>query len=164
MRRTYHGERIEVSFDLGLCTHVAACLLGLPAVFVLERRPWIEPNAAAPDEIARTIERCPSGALQYRRLDGGSQEHGPETTEVTPIRNGPLRVRGRVEVRRADGSLEVLPRASLCRCGASESKPFCDNSHLRIGFKAPGDPVRIELSPVRPALDRPITRERDPRA
>ena len=163
MRRTYRGDGIEVSFDRELCTHVAACLLGLPAVFDIDRRPWIAPNAAAPDEIARTIERCPSGALQYRRLDGGPEERGPEPPDVTPIRNGPLRVRGRVEVRRADGGVEALPRASLCRCGASENKPFCDNSHLRIGFRAPGELIHIEVSAVRPAPDRPITKEADPR-
>lgn len=163
MRRTYRGASIEVSFDRDLCTHVAACLLGLPTVFDIDRRPWIAVDAAAPDEIARTIARCPSGALQYRRLDGGPEEQGPEPPEVTPIRNGPLRVRGRIEVRRADGGVEALPRASLCRCGASQNKPFCDNTHLRVAFQAPGEMIHIEVSPVRPAPDRPITKEADPR-
>ena len=163
MRRTYRGDGIEVSFDRDLCTHVAACLLGLPRVFDIDRRPWISPDAAAPDEIARTIERCPSGALQYRRLDGEPEERGPDIPEVVPIRNGPLRVRGRIEVRRADAGVETLPRASLCRCGASKSKPFCDNSHLRIAFEAPGELIHIAISPVRPAPDRPIRKDADSR-
>jgi uncharacterized Fe-S cluster protein YjdI/CDGSH-type Zn-finger protein len=163
VRRTYRGERIEVSFDLGQCIHIGECLRGLPAAFELGQRPWIAPDAAPPDDVAAVIERCPSGALQYRRRDGGPEERGPETAKVTPVRNGPLLVRGHVEVRREDGTLEVLPRATLCRCGQSANKPFCDNTHLRVGFRAPGEVFHIELSPVRPAVDRPMTKSDDPR-
>jgi uncharacterized Fe-S cluster protein YjdI/CDGSH-type Zn-finger protein len=163
VRRTYRGEAIEVSFDLGLCVHIGECLRRAPAVFELRRRPWIDPGAATADEIAAVVERCPSGALQYRRLDGGPAERGPEPASVTPMRNGPLLVRGRIEVRREDGSLEVLPRATLCRCGESANKPFCDNMHLRNGFRAPGEVFRVELSPVRDATLRPIEKETDPR-
>lgn len=163
MRRTYRGTNIEVSFDLDQCIHIGECLRGLPATFALRRRPWVLPDADRPDDVAAVVERCPSGALQYRRLDGGPAERGPEPATATPMRNGPLVVRGRIAVRREDGTVEVMPRATLCRCGASASKPFCDNSHLRIGFRAPGEVFHIELSPVRPALDRPIDRASDPR-
>lgn len=164
MRRVYRGAAVEVSFDLGLCTHIGACLRGLPGVFELERRPWILPDAADADAVAQTVERCPSGALQYRRLDGRSDEISLETPRVTPIRNGPLLVLGRIEVRGDDGSVQLLPRASLCRCGASKNKPFCDNSHLQIRFEAPGELIRIRLSPVRPAEDQPMSTSDDPRA
>lgn len=40
---------------------------GLPAVFNVENRPWIQPERASADEVAEVIERCPSGALQYTR-------------------------------------------------------------------------------------------------
>jgi len=60
-------------------------------------------------------------------------------------------------------TLEVLPRATLCRCGASNHKPFCDNEHLHNGFQAPGKQLKINLSPVRPRLDAPITKAEDPR-
>lgn len=164
MRKTYRGSAIEVSFDLAECIHIGECVRRLPAVFELRRRPWIDPDAAPADDVAALVERCPSGALQYRRLDGGPQERVPEPAVVTPMRNGPLLVRGRIEVLRDDGTLEVLPRATLCRCGGSANKPFCDNTHLRNGFKADGDLFHIELSPVRPAVGRPIDRATDPRA
>ena len=162
-RRAYRGRDIEVSFDLDQCIHIGECVRGMPEVFSLERRPWIAPDARSADEVAALVEKCPSGALQYRRLDGAAQERGPEPAEITAMRNGPLLVRGRIEVRHEDGTFEVMPRATLCRCGGSASKPFCDNAHLRNGFKAPGELFRIELSPVRQAIDRPMTKEQDPR-
>ena len=164
VRKVYRGRDIEVSFDLDICIHVGECLRGERSVFKLDRRPWVLPDAGAVNEVARVVEMCPSGALLYRRLDGGAQEAVGETTTVTPIRNGPLLVRGRIEVTREDGTVETLPRATLCRCGESEHKPFCDNRHLKVGFRAPGVVYKIHLSPVRPAVDQPIDKGADPRA
>jgi len=162
MRKVYRGEGIEVSFDLDRCIHIGECLLTLPQVFDLERRPWIDPDAADPDEVADMILRCPSGALQFRRLDGGAEETHA-TTNVEPMRNGPLRVTGEIRVRLDDGSEEILARATLCRCGESARKPFCDNTHLRNGFQAPGEPFRIRLSAVRRQIAEPIGTAADPR-
>ena len=164
-RRVYRGRDIEVSFDLGQCIHIGECLRRMPGVFELRRRPWITPDAGSADDVAALVERCPSGALQYRRLDGGPDEAGPEPATITPMRNGPLLVRGRVEVKHEDGTVEVMPRATLCRCGQSQNKPFCDNSHLHLreGFRAPGEVFHIELSPVRHVIDQPMTAAEDPR-
>jgi uncharacterized Fe-S cluster protein YjdI/CDGSH-type Zn-finger protein len=162
VRKTYRGTDIEVTFDLDLCIHVGECLRGEADVFKLRRRPWVLPDAGQADAVAEVIRRCPSGALMYRRLDGGPEEVPPGTT-VTPIRNGPLLVQGEIEVRREDGSVEKLPRATLCRCGYSNHKPFCDNQHIAVGFKAPGAPLRIHLTGVRPQADQPIAKSEDPR-
>jgi len=163
MRKVYRGRDIEVSFDLDLCIHVAECLRGEPRVFQLNRRPWIQPDAAGADDAAEVVRRCPSGALLYHRLDGRQDEDPVAPARVTPIRNGPLLVTGKIEVRHEDGTVETLPRATLCRCGQSNHKPFCDNQHLATAFRAPGVPFRIQLSPVRPQLDQPISKAEDPR-
>ncbi len=163
MRKVYRGRDIEVSFDLDICIHVGECLRGEPNVFKLTRRPWALPDAGEAEAVARVIELCPSGALQYRRLDGKPQEKRAETTTVTPIRDGPLLVAGTIEVTREDGTVETLPRATLCRCGMSEHKPFCDNMHLKTGFRAPGVKYKIHLSPVRLELDKPMAKVDDPR-
>ncbi len=163
MRKVYRGKDIEVSFDLDICVHIAECLRGQRQVFQLKRRPWILPDLAGADEVAEVVRLCPSGALQYRRRDGGQDEDPGETTTVIPVRDGPLLVAGKIEVRREDGTVETLPRATLCRCGLSQHKPFCDNQHLAAGFRAPGIPFHIHLSPVRPRLDAPITKAEDPR-
>jgi uncharacterized Fe-S cluster protein YjdI/CDGSH-type Zn-finger protein len=162
VRKVYRGRDIEVSFDLDICIHIAECLRGHPGVFKLDRRPWVLPDLADADEVAEIVERCPTGALLYRRLDGGEQEHHAGTT-VVPVRDGPLLVTGDIEIRHEDGTVETLPRATLCRCGASKHKPFCDNEHLAIDFHAPGRRFKIHISPVRPRLREPISKSEDPR-
>ena len=162
MRKVYRGRDIEVSFDLDLCVHVGECLRGHHGVFNLKRRPWVLPDEGDADTVSEVVERCPSGALQYQRHDGGNPE-AHDGTRVIPIKNGPLMVTGVIEVRREDGTTEILPRATLCRCGSSKHKPFCDNEHIAMDFRAPGLPFKIHLSPVRPRLEQPITKSDDPR-
>jgi uncharacterized Fe-S cluster protein YjdI/CDGSH-type Zn-finger protein len=164
VRKVYRGKDIEVSFDFDICIHVGECLRGEPSVFELHRRPWVLPDDGDADVIAKVVERCPSGALQYRRLDGKPQESHAGSATVTPIRDGPLLVVGDIQVTREDGTPETLPRATLCRCGQSKVKPFCDNSHLTSGFRAPGVKFKIHLSPVRMELDKPMAKTDDPRA
>jgi uncharacterized Fe-S cluster protein YjdI/CDGSH-type Zn-finger protein len=133
--RCYAGQEIEISYDVRRCIHAAECLRGLPEVFDNARRPWIEPAGALPNEIAAVIERCPSGALHYKRLDGGLAEAPDDPATIVPTRNGPLYVRGLVQLRGADGAVLIEDtRMTLCRCGASRNKPFCDNSHHKAGF------------------------------
>ena len=146
-RRAYRGTQVEVSFDTALCLHASECVRGLPGVFDRSRRPWILADSATPEELTAVIERCPSGALQYRRLDEAPDEQTDPITTVTPVENGPLALRGRLVVQHPDGTRESLPRAALCRCGQSKNKPFCDNSHLESGFVSPG------LSPAVAILD-----------
>jgi uncharacterized Fe-S cluster protein YjdI/CDGSH-type Zn-finger protein len=150
-RRIYRGTSIEVSFDIDLCIHAAECIRGLSAVFDRDRQPWVLPNNATAEAVSVVVERCPTGALQYHRLDGESDEKTRRVTIVTPVENGPLVVRGDVVVRHQDGRLERLPRAALCRCGHSNNKPFCDNQHLEVGFQAPGAiPAPSGLDQTRP--------------
>jgi uncharacterized Fe-S cluster protein YjdI/CDGSH-type Zn-finger protein len=154
-RRPYRGAKVEVSFDADLCIHAAECVRGLPGVFDRDRRPWILADNASNVDLVAVIERCPSGALQYQRLDGSANEQPASTTTVTPVENGPLLLRGELVVRSANGTDEILPRAALCRCGQSKNKPFCDNSHLESGFQATGIPLLEALSDPQPSPARP---------
>ena len=91
---------------------------------------------ASTDTIVAAIEGCPTGALRYERLDDGAQEEVPSQTTIVPFPNGPLMVRGAVEVRDRQGNLFVAaPRVSLCRCGESKNQPFCDLSHRDSSFR-----------------------------
>jgi uncharacterized Fe-S cluster protein YjdI/CDGSH-type Zn-finger protein len=133
--RHYTNEAIDITYDARRCIHASECVRGLPEVFDTDRRPWILPSGASADAIAAVIERCPSGALHYARRDGGAAEAPSEQTTMTPVPGGPLYVRGLIQVRSPVGSLIVEDtRVALCRCGQSENKPFCDNSHSGTGF------------------------------
>lgn len=135
----YAGEDVDVSYDVRRCIHARECVRGLPAVFDPDRRPWIEPDRADADELAEVVERCPTGALHYERHDDGPGEATPDENTIAVTANGPHYVRGDVEIETPDDeTLLSDTRVALCRCGASENKPLCDNSHLDVDFEAPG--------------------------
>jgi uncharacterized Fe-S cluster protein YjdI len=70
--QTYQSDDITVTFDPSKCTHSARCIRGLPLVFDVKRKRWIDPTGASADEIAAQVAQCPSGALQYSRHDGAA--------------------------------------------------------------------------------------------
>lgn len=147
--REYAAEGIVVAFDPALCIHAERCVHGLPGVFDPQARPWIRPANASPDEIAEVIGRCPTGALSYRRLDGGAAEAPDARATLTASPDGPLFVRGTVKVVDADGGVfRSASRVALCRCGASRHRPFCDGSHAEAGFRDPAPaPPQVIVEP-----------------
>ncbi|BCG59761.1 GNAT family N-acetyltransferase [Paenibacillus sp. URB8-2] len=68
-QKVYYGKDINVIFNSEVCIHSGICVKGFPAVFNLSKRPWVDPDTATADEIAQHIDKCPSGALTYTRLD-----------------------------------------------------------------------------------------------
>lgn len=138
--RHYTDDRIEVTYDASRCIHAEVCIDGLPEVFDTARRPWILTSGAGADAIAEVIGKCPSGALHFKRLDRGQEEAPATPTTIVPMPGGPLQARGRIEVRSPDGGLIVEDsRMTLCRCGLSQNKPFCDNGHFASNFDDPPD-------------------------
>ncbi len=137
--RKYRSDDINVTFDTGRCIHSRECIHGLPEVFDVEKRPWIQPDKAGPGRVAEVVTRCPTGALQFRRKDGGDSEPVPKENIVAIASAGPLYLRGGIEVKEHDGTtLLEDTRVALCRCGESRNKPFCDNSHRSSGFRHDG--------------------------
>jgi uncharacterized Fe-S cluster protein YjdI len=65
--RTYSNGTITVEWFAGRCIHCENCIKGLPEVFDLQARPWVNVDAASPREIAEQVEECPSGALVFYR-------------------------------------------------------------------------------------------------
>jgi len=133
-RKRYDGENITVTFDLKRCVHARNCWLTLPQVFDPSKRPWVSPDAAPAEDIAAMVRNCPSGALQIERKDGVVDEAPSGTNTAQIAENGPIRLKGDIQI-----NGETMPRATLCRCGLSKNKPFCDNSHLKGGFHATGE-------------------------
>ncbi len=134
--KRYTAPEIDIYFDPRTCIHAARCVAGLPDVFVPDARPWIRPEKATADALADIVKQCPSGALHYVRKDRGAAEVPEATVSVTMVPGGPLYVRGDLDIVARDGSLVRHDyRVALCRCGHSQNKPFCDNSHIAAKFE-----------------------------
>jgi CDGSH-type Zn-finger protein/uncharacterized Fe-S cluster protein YjdI len=139
---TYGGKNISVSFDGSKCIHSRRCVLGLPGVFQANvEGPWINPDNAAAEEIAALARECPSGAITYSRRDGGLPESAPPVNTVFVRENGPLVFNADLLI---DGEHSGF-RATLCRCGASKNKPYCDGSHKQSKFQATGEIAEREF-------------------
>ena len=137
LTREYARDEIRVLWFASRCVHSAACIHALPAVFDPRRRPWVDVTASDADAIARAVVKCPTGALQYERLDGGANEQPPESVTITPLRNGPYLIRGKIEVTDpTTHETHTELRVALCRCGQSKHMPYCDNTHREIGFRS----------------------------
>jgi len=139
------GKSIDIVFEAKRCIHSRSCVLGRPDVFVPNvDGEWIHPDAATTDEVVGLAVGCPSGAIRFNRHDGGPQESAPVVNVVRVRENGPLAVYAPLEV---DGAPAGF-RATLCRCGASSRKPYCDGSHSRVGFAATGEPATEQSEPL----------------
>ena len=120
------GTHGTLSFDTGRCIHARFCVTGAPKTFLsgVEGQ-WLFPDEADPDELVAITERCPSGAVRFARTDGGRDEAVPPVNLMRVRENGPLAVHAELVV---DGLADGY-RRTLCRCGRSGSKPYCDGSH-----------------------------------
>lgn len=134
------GDNVTIRYDVQRCIHAAECTRGLPGVFDINRKPWIDPNGADADSVAKVITRCPTGALHFERKDGGPSESLPDSNTIDVGTDGPLYLRGDLEVMDAKGNVLLQDtRVALCRCGASHNKPLCDNTHEEVQFQASGE-------------------------
>jgi len=131
---TYTGNNITIHDNRSICAHAGYCTDGLAAVFRLRQEPFVDADGASAEEIIDVINQCPSGALSY------SVENVNESLEVREAfvfiaPNGPYVVKGKVdllETPKGKGASETS--ITLCRCGASKNKPYCDGSHWTVEF------------------------------
>ena len=156
------GEKLTLIYEGAKCIHSRHCVTGAPQVFMANvQGPWIRPDAVDAEALVAIAHACLSGAIRYRRKDGRPQESAPPVNLLAIREAGPYAARGDLRV---DGEA-VGFRVTLCRCGASKHKPFCDNSHHEVGFDATGEPptgkadmpaVRDGVLAIDPQLDGPL--------
>jgi CDGSH-type Zn-finger protein/uncharacterized Fe-S cluster protein YjdI len=145
----YRGSGLVVTYNVKRCIHAAECVKGLPEVFDPKAKPWVQPDKASTQRVIAVVLQCPSGALSTVREDGSAAEFAPAANEARLTADGPLYLRGNIEVYSGDGQLVAREtRMALCRCGASQNKPYCDNSHVGAGFRHDGTCARPEVSEV----------------
>ncbi len=135
--KKYAKDNVTIIWKPDQCIHSAKCWKGLVEVFNPRKKPWVDMNGAELQTIIDQVAQCPSGALSCE-IAAVKEEAGTQTemnTSVEVMKNGPLMVYGNLKVKDSNGN-EISRRkvTAFCRCGASANKPFCDGSHMRIGF------------------------------
>jgi CDGSH-type Zn-finger protein/uncharacterized Fe-S cluster protein YjdI len=141
------GERLTVFFEGRRCIHSRHCVLDAPDVFKANTPgEWIFPGRASHETVIGVAHACPSGAIRYERHDGGPPEAAPPVNQLRVRENGPYALHAPLVVAgQPDGY-----RATLCRCGQSQRKPWCDGSHVGAGFQASGEPPTGPVEPLAP--------------
>jgi CDGSH-type Zn-finger protein/uncharacterized Fe-S cluster protein YjdI len=141
---TADGKYLAISFETKRCIHARFCVLQQPGVFKANVvGPWLSPDdATSVEALVSVAQNCPSGAITYQRKDGGANEAPPAVNLVQVRENGPLAFRGELVI---EGAAKGF-RATLCRCGQSKNKPYCDGSHVEAGFAATGEPSKGDVT------------------
>ena len=156
------GKHLTIHFEARRCIHSRHCVLDAPTVFKANTPgEWIYPDTMAAEMLVGVAISCPSGAIRFERHDGGPAEVAPAVNHLRIRENGPYAVHAPLTVAgQSDGY-----RATLCRCGQSRNKPWCDSSHVSAAFVASGEPpsgateplaVRDGLLSVMPTLNGPL--------
>lgn len=132
------GKDLTLYFDTRKCIHSRFCVLDAPSVFKANTPgTWIFPDAMRTEELVSVAHSCPSGAITYSRSDGGPPETSPLVNTLKIRENGPYAIHASVKIEKSG----QINRVTLCRCGASKNKPYCDGSHKAAGFAATGEPA-----------------------
>jgi CDGSH-type Zn-finger protein/uncharacterized Fe-S cluster protein YjdI len=156
------GKAMTLIYEGKKCIHSRFCVTGAPNVFLANvKGPWIHPDAMEVERLVDIAHACPSGAIRYERKDGAHDEAAPPVNLISIRENGPYAVRAELRI----AGETVGYRATLCRCGASKNKPYCDGSHHEIDFTATGEPLtenadmlQVRSGPlaVEPQVDGPL--------
>lgn len=139
------GTGATVLFDGQRCIHSRHCVLDAPTVFKANTPgEWIHPDTVPVEQLVAVAHACPSGAIRYQRHDGGPDEAAPQVNQLRIRENGPYAVHAALTLAGEDDGF----RATLCRCGQSNNKPWCDSSHVAVGFSATGEPASGSVEPL----------------
>ena len=133
-RDSYVGQKITIHDNRSICAHAGICTDDLSAVFRMKQEPWIDPDAADVEAIIAVIKSCPSGALSYT-TDNNDTAVQNTVASIFIAPNGPYVISDCPDLQGTDWREGALKNQyTLCRCGASKNKPFCDGSHWSIEF------------------------------
>lgn len=135
---TTEGPTMRLQDQEDLCAFARFCDPGGKIWALIERTN----DPATRELVIREAGHCPSGRLVVTDSKSGQVEEPSLPPSIGVVEDpalecsGPLWVRGGVRVESADGTpYETRNRVTLCRCGASTNKPFCNGSHASIKFR-----------------------------
>jgi CDGSH-type Zn-finger protein len=135
--KEFEEDGLTIVDNPDLCCHAGACVKGAPGAFFQ----WDgDTRLSAPTgddrkQIIHPVRECPSGSLAYK-LSGDLHDEYFSEAEIFLSEDGPLHIRGGITFNNPDGqSPATTDHYTLCRCGASKNKPYCDGAHKDVGFK-----------------------------
>jgi glutamate synthase domain-containing protein 2/uncharacterized Fe-S cluster protein YjdI len=121
-RLVFPGDPITFYENIAICSHAGFCPSGKPDN-------WREDGKFTDEELVEKVRKCPSGALSYARGETEHRDHD-RSPKMSLVKDGPLRIEGGIELRNMQwGEGASKEHFTLCRCGASKMKPFCDGAH-----------------------------------
>jgi len=133
------GPGLDLTMNRDLCAAARFCHRGEKAWGYTER----SDDPKARKEAVEEACACPSGSLVAWDKETGQAIEPDLEPSISLIENpqagtsGPIWVKGRIPIESADGhKYELRNRVTLCRCGKSENKPFCDGTHVSIKFRS----------------------------
>ena len=127
--KEYTNGEITIKWQPDACIHSGMCIKGLPKVFDLKERPWVNMEGASSEAIVKAVRGCPSKALSIKGVK--FKEVDRRETEVTLIPGGQLIVKGGATVVDRKNKQVHHETVSFCRCGKSEKHPYCDGTHAK---------------------------------
>lgn len=133
---SYKAKRITIHDNRSVCAHAGRCTDGLPKTFRYDQEPFVDPDADLAERIIETVNRCPSGALSYSiETPQDAPQEAPASDPAILVTPGPYAVTGNIAIDQPMNRGASTRRYTLCRCGGSKNKPFCDGAHWAIQFK-----------------------------
>ncbi len=133
-REDHVGAGITIHDNRGICAHAGRCTDSLSSVFRLRQEPFVDAKGAPADKIVEVVKSCPSGALSYT-IDGVEHRDLEQDPAVFVVPGGPYAVGGGVRLEGVEfGEGASQEHFTLCRCGGSKNKPFCDGEHWNRTF------------------------------
>ncbi len=124
--RVWEGKTLRTFFNPNACMHVFYCK---PLKELRARELAGDTEAAA--EIARVVQSCPSGALSYESTEDITPPTSAHAAVIDIIEGGEVRIQCDFEINAELQERQASDRATLCRCGMSKNKPWCDGRHKK---------------------------------
>lgn len=135
----HEGDGVTIHDNRAVCAHAGRCTNGPPVVFRVGQEPFVDAKGASADEIIATVKQCPSGALSYSAGETRQQDH-QASPAIFVAKNGPYVVTGGPDLAgEIWGDGVSREHFTLCRCGHSKNKPFCDGTHWSVEFTDDGN-------------------------
>ncbi|GHE72323.1 MULTISPECIES: (4Fe-4S)-binding protein [Roseivirga] len=127
--KEYSNGEVTIVWKPDLCIHSGICLRGLPKVFNLKQRPWVQPEKANSDQIVALVRECPSKALSVKGVR--FKEKDNSDVKVTLIPGGPILIKGGATVTERNHKQVHRETVAFCRCKRSRKFPYCDGTHAQ---------------------------------